>query len=182
MPTPWSPASPATTRPRCDEVLRVIDPKPGRRVIGVRRAGRGGPCSSPTPRHRAAEREELADIADEAAGVARPGLRAARRLLAYSTFGNPQGERAETVREAVRMLDQRGVDFEYEGEMAADVALNPERMAHYPFCRLTGPANVLIMPAFHSAAISTKLLQELGGATVIGPILLGLPSRCRSSR
>jgi malate dehydrogenase (oxaloacetate-decarboxylating)(NADP+) len=78
------------------------------------------------------------------------------------------------VQEAVKLLDQRRVDFEYDGEMAADIALNPELMATYPFCRLTGPANVLIMPAFHSASISTKLLQELGGATVIGPLLVGL--------
>ena len=74
----------------------------------------------------------------------------------------------------MRLLDQRHVDFEYDGEMAADVALNPEIQAAYPFCRLTGPANVLVMPAFHSASISTKLLQELGGSTVIGPILVGL--------
>ena len=85
---------------------------------------------------------------------------------------------------AVRILDQRRVDFEYDGEMAADIALNPEAAAAYPFSRLSGPANVLIMPAFHSASISTKLLQELGGATVIGPLLVGLDRpvqivRCR---
>ena len=78
------------------------------------------------------------------------------------------------MREAVQILDKRRVDFEYDGEMAADVALNPEVMAHYPFCRLSGPANVLVMPAFHSASISTKMLQELGGSTVIGPLLVGL--------
>ena len=95
-------------------------------------------------------------------------------MLAFSTFGHPAGERSAQVIEAVQLLDHRRVDFEYEGEMAADVALNPEVAAAYPFSRLTGPANVLIMPAFHSASISTKLLQELGGATVIGPILVGL--------
>ncbi|HXW30959.1 MAG TPA: phosphate acyltransferase, partial [Xanthobacteraceae bacterium] len=84
------------------------------------------------------------------------------------------GERSARVQEAVRILDQRRVDFEYDGEMAADVALNRTQMAAYPFCRLTGPANVLIMPAFHSASISTKMVQELGGATVIGPLLVGL--------
>ena len=78
------------------------------------------------------------------------------------------------VQGAVRILDQRRVDFEYDGDMAADVALNMDLREAYPFCRLSGPANVLIMPAFHSASISTKLLQELGGATVIGPILVGL--------
>jgi malate dehydrogenase (oxaloacetate-decarboxylating)(NADP+) len=74
----------------------------------------------------------------------------------------------------VKILDGKRVDFEYDGEMAADVALNPELASAYPFCRLSGPANVLVMPAFHSASISTKMLQELGGATVIGPLLVGL--------
>ena len=72
------------------------------------------------------------------------------------------------------MLDHRHVDFEYDGDMAADVALNKEAMALYPFCRLTDTANVLVMPAFHAASIATKMLTELGGATVIGPILVGL--------
>jgi malate dehydrogenase (oxaloacetate-decarboxylating)(NADP+) len=117
----------------------------------------------------------LADIAVEAAGVARRlGYEPRLALLAFSTFGHPPGERAEHVQGAVRILDQRRVDFEYDGDMAADVALNMELRQAYPFCRLSGPANVLIMPAFHSASISTKLLQELGGATVIGPILVGL--------
>ena len=74
----------------------------------------------------------------------------------------------------MKLLDHRRVDFEYDGDIAADVALNPELAAAYPFCRLSGPANVLVMPAFHSAAISTKMLQELGGATVIGPLVVGL--------
>jgi malate dehydrogenase (oxaloacetate-decarboxylating)(NADP+) len=95
-------------------------------------------------------------------------------LLAFSTFGDPPSERSEQVKQAVRILDKRRVDFEYDGEMAADVALNADVMAQYPFCRLSAPANVLVMPAFHSASISTKMLQELGGSTVIGPLLVGL--------
>src|SRR5919197_282899 len=95
-------------------------------------------------------------------------------LLAYSTFGHPRGERSDQVREAVVLLDQRGVDFEYDGEMAADVALSREARRLYPFCRLSDTANVLVMPAFHSASISTKMLKELGGATLIGPLLVGL--------
>ena len=82
--------------------------------------------------------------------------------------------RSENSRRAVEILDGRGLDFEYDGEMAADVALNAEAMASYPFCRLSEPANVLVMPAFHSASISTKMLQELGDSTVIGPLLVGL--------
>ena len=111
----------------------------------------------------------------EAAGVARKfGYEPRLALLAFSNFGQPPGERAARVQQAVHILDQRRVDFEYDGDMAADVALHADLMAAYPFCRLSGPANVLIMPAFHSAAISTKMLQELGGATVIGPLLVGL--------
>ena len=95
-------------------------------------------------------------------------------LLAFSTFGHPPSERSAHVQGAVHILDHRRVDFEYDGDMAADVALNMDLRDAYPFCRLSGPANVLIMPAFHSASIATKLLTELGGATVIGPILVGL--------
>ncbi len=76
--------------------------------------------------------------------------------------------------QAPRVLDTRRVDFEYDGEMTVDVALNPDQMAHYPFCRLSGPANVLVVPARHSASISVKLMQEMAGATVIGPILTGV--------
>jgi malate dehydrogenase (oxaloacetate-decarboxylating)(NADP+) len=159
-----------------DTVKATIDPKPGHRVIGVSLAlARGrtvliadtAVIDMPTS-------EELADIAEEAAHVARKfGYEPRVAMLAYSTFGHPKGERSEKVIEAVKILERRRVDFEYDGEMAADIALNMDRMAAYPFCRLSGPANVLVMPAFHSASISTKMLQELGGATVIGPLLVG---------
>ena len=95
-------------------------------------------------------------------------------MLAYSSFGQPRGERSDQVSEAVAILDKRGVDFEYDGDMSADVALNAGVRGLYPFCRLTDNANVLVMPAFHAASISTKMLRELGGATTIGPILVGL--------
>jgi malate dehydrogenase (oxaloacetate-decarboxylating)(NADP+) len=125
--------------------------------------------------HELPTAEELADIAQEAAGVARRfGVEPRVALLSYSTFGYPKGERAQYVRNAVKVLDGRQVNFEYDGEMAADVALSPDAMALFPFCRLKGPANVLVMPAAHSASISTKMLQELGGVTVIGPLLTGL--------
>jgi malate dehydrogenase (oxaloacetate-decarboxylating)(NADP+) len=95
--------------------------------------------------------------------------------MSYSTFGNPMGQRSEKLREAVAMLDERGdIDFEYEGEMPPELALDPDTRGNYPFMRLTDSANVLIMPAIHSASISTKLVQSLGGATVVGPLLLGL--------
>ena len=96
-------------------------------------------------------------------------------LLSFSNFGNPILPANERVREAVRILDSRKVEFEYDGEMSADRALNYALLKRlYPFCRLSGPANVLVMPALHSANISAKLLQELGGGSVIGPMLLGL--------
>jgi malate dehydrogenase (oxaloacetate-decarboxylating)(NADP+) len=83
-------------------------------------------------------------------------------------------ERASKLHEAPAILEARGVDFEFEGEMTADVALNADVMAQYPFCRLSGPANILVVPARHSASISVKMMQELAGATVIGPILSGI--------
>ncbi|HVZ14995.1 MAG TPA: NADP-dependent malic enzyme [Bauldia sp.] len=160
-----------------DDVQRVVDPKPGHRVIGISIILSRGRLVlvADTAVHDLPTPSDLADIAEEAAGVAkRMGYTPRVALLAYSTFGQPEGERSKKVREAVEILDQRRVDFEYDGEMAADVALNAKAMAAYPFCRLSGPANVLVMPAYHSAAISTKMLQELGGSTVIGPLLVGL--------
>jgi len=160
-----------------EEVRRVIDPKPGHRVIGVSLVlARGRTVLvADTAVTEMPDGKDIAEIAVEAAAVARKlGYEPRVALLSFSTFGHPPGERAAKVQEAVRILDQQRVDFEYDGEMAADVALNPDLMAAYPFCRLSGPANVLVMPAFHSAAISTKMLQELGGATVIGPLLVGL--------
>ena len=159
-----------------DDVRRVIDPKPGHRVIGISLVIARGRIVlvADTAVHDMPSSEELAEIAIEAAGVARRmGYEPRVAMLAYSTFGQPEGERSKRVREAVEILDKRHVEFEYDGEMAADVALNPKAMAAYPFCRLSGPANVLVMPAYHSAAISTKMLQELGGSTVIGPLLVG---------
>ena len=160
-----------------DDTLRCIDPKPGHRVMGVSLVlARGRTVLvADTAVTEMPDAADIAEIAVEAARVARAlGYEPRLALLAFSTFGHPPGERSARVQEAVRLLDKQRVDFEYDGEMAADVALNMELREAYPFCRLSGPANVLIMPAFHSASIATKLLRELGGATVIGPILVGL--------
>jgi malate dehydrogenase (oxaloacetate-decarboxylating)(NADP+) len=160
-----------------EDIRHVIDPKPGHRVIGVSVVVARGRTVlvADTAVTEMPNAQEIADIAVEAAGVARRlGYEPRLALLAFSTFGHPEGERSTRVIEAVKILDGKRVDFEYDGEMAADIALNPELAAAYPFCRLSGPANVLVMPAFHSASISTKMLQELGGATVIGPLLVGL--------
>ncbi len=122
------------------------------------------------------EAEELAQIAIQAAGCAkRLGFTPRVAFVAYSTFGRPMGERSAKCREAVAILDRRDdIDFEYEGEMSVDVALDEDARKLYPFSRLSGPANVLIMPAIHSAIISTKLVEALSEATVLGPMLVGL--------
>jgi len=160
-----------------NDVRTVLDSRKNQRPIGVSLVFARGRIVflADTNVHDMPTAEELADIAVQAANVARRfGFTPRVALLAYSTFGFPRGERSERLIEAVQILDKRGVDFEYDGEMAADVALDRERMALYPFCRLTDTANVLIMPAIHSASISTKMLQQLGGCTVMGPLLVGL--------
>ena len=160
-----------------DNVRRAIDVSPGRTAIGVSMALVGGRTVfiADTSIHELPSSEELASIAQEAAFVARRfGYEPRVAFLSYSTFGYPKGERAAYVKRAVEILTERQVDFEFDGEMTADVALSKEAMALYPFCRLTGTANVLVMPAAHSASISTKMLQQLGGVTVIGPLLTGL--------
>ncbi|MCH1542058.1 MAG: NADP-dependent malic enzyme, partial [Alphaproteobacteria bacterium] len=169
-----------------EEVSKVIDPRAGQRVMGVSMLiARGGRTVmvADTNVIDMPSAEELADIACQSAATARAlGHEPRVAMLAYSTFGHPEGDRSVYVREAVKLLDERGVDFEYEGEMAADVALNREAMQRYPFCRLTEPANVLVMPAIHSASISTKMLEELGQATLIGPILIGLEQSVQIAR
>jgi malate dehydrogenase (oxaloacetate-decarboxylating)(NADP+) len=119
---------------------------------------------------------DLMEIAIETAGaVRRLGHTPRVAFLSYSSFGNPDGERSQKVRGAVQLLDARSdIAFEYDGEMPPELALNPASRENYPFMRLTGPANVLVMPAIHSAAISTTLVQAIGGATVLGPLVLGL--------
>ncbi|WP_084395770.1 NADP-dependent malic enzyme [Henriciella aquimarina] len=119
--------------------------------------------------------EDLVSIAEEAASAVNSlGFTPRVAFVSYSTFGNPMGERMEKVREAVAMLDARDdIDFEYEGDISVDVAMNPGHKLMYPFSRLTDAANVLVMPAIHSAAIATKLLTSMSRATVLGPILLG---------
>ncbi|MCB1544543.1 MAG: NADP-dependent malic enzyme, partial [Rhodoblastus sp.] len=160
-----------------EEIRRVIDPKPGHRVMGVSLIlARGKPVLlADTAITELPNSEDIAEITKGAAGVARRlGFEPNVALLSFATFGQPPGERSERVKEAVRILDREYLDFVYEGEIAADIALNPELRGPYPFCRLKGPANVLVMPAFHAASISSKMLQELGGATVVGPLIVGL--------
>jgi malate dehydrogenase (oxaloacetate-decarboxylating)(NADP+) len=160
-----------------EEVLNVIDPAPDGRIIGMSVVMAKGRTLfiADTNVTEMPESEDLVEIAVEAARAVRTlGYEPRLAFMSYSTFGNPMGLRSEKVREAVALLDAMDVDFEYEGEMPPGLALEPDRRDNYPFMRLSGPANVLIMPAIHSAAISTQLIQSIGGATVIGPILLGM--------
>ncbi len=161
-----------------EDIMRVIDPKPGEPVfcLQIVLARDRTVFIADTNVHVVPNAEELVDIAIQSAAKARElGHEPRVALLSFSNFGNPMVAHVDRIRDAVRLLDQREVDFEYDGEMSADTALNAELMQRlYPFCRLSGPANVLVMPALHSANLSAKLLQELGGGTVIGPILLGL--------
>ena len=159
------------------QILSVIDPREGRRPCGIHLfAGKNGTVfMADTTVTERPEPRELAAIAEHTAAVARRmGHEPRVAFISYSTFGNPPGTWLDTIREAVRILETRKPNFEFEGEMAPDVALNPHVAANYPFSRLSGPANVLIMPGLQSANISAKLLRELGGGTVIGPMLVGM--------
>ena len=95
-------------------------------------------------------------------------------ILSYSNFGNPSGSNTKTINECLKILKDKKVDFEFDGEMTAEVALDYDLIReNYPFCKLTGPANVLIMPDLYSANISFKLLQKMENLSVIGPIMIG---------
>ncbi len=161
-----------------DDVTAAISPAAGEKVIGVTAimARDRRVIMADTLVHEVPTGEELADIAVQAAAAARSlGLEPRVALLSYSNFGSPSSPSTQRVSEAVAILDGRTVDFEYEGDMSADVALDHDLMKRlYPFARLSGPATVLVMPALHSANISAKLLQKMAGGTVIGPMLLGM--------
>ncbi len=160
-----------------DLINHVMDVKAESGAVGVTALLHNGRVVlvSDTLVHEWPDEEDLANIAVAGAKVARAlGLEPRVAFVSFSTFGYPVSERAEKMHLAPEVLDRRGVDFEYEGEMTVDVAMNEVAQESYPFQRLTGPANVLVVPARHSASISVKLMQEMAGATVIGPILTGV--------
>ncbi|WP_336968280.1 NADP-dependent malic enzyme [Sphingobium aromaticiconvertens] len=169
-----------TTRPYAQtmrEIKRVIDPQPGRTPFGIHvLVGKNHTVfMADTTVNERPTASELADIAEGTVAVARRmGHDPRVAFLSYSSFGNPSGAFLDNIRDGVIELDKRNVDFEYEGEMAPDVALNPQVMKNYPFSRLSGPANILVMPGLQSANLSAKLLRELGGDSVIGPMLVGM--------
>ena len=161
-----------------DDIGHAIDPRPGEVAFGLSlMVGTRGRTLfiADTMIHFRPSAEQLADIAIGAARTARQmGHEPRVALLSHTTFGASMHPAASVMREAVELLDQRRVDFEYDGEMSPDVALDPELRALYPFCRLTGPANVLVMPGLHSAHITARLSAKLEGGSVIGPVLIGL--------
>ncbi|HEY0212682.1 MAG TPA: NADP-dependent malic enzyme [Paenirhodobacter sp.] len=160
-----------------ERINKVFDAKPSDGAAGITALLHNGRVVlvGDTLVHEWPNEDDLADIAEAGAMVARGlGLEPRVAFASFSTFGYPVSERATKMYMAPKVLDQRGVDFEYDGEMTVDVALNMDQMKAYPFCRLTGPANVLVVPARHAASISTKLMQEMAGATMIGPILTGV--------
>ena len=161
-----------------DDIAHAIDPQPGAISFGLTLmlGDRGHTIfMADTLMHFRPNPTELADIATGAAAAARNlGHEPRVALLSHSTFGNPMHATGDAMRDAVAILDGRGVDFEYDGEMSPDVALDPSYRALYPFCRLTGPANVLVMPGLHSAHITSRLAPRLGGGGTIGPLLIGL--------
>lgn len=164
---------------RClDEIARAIDPVPGGVAFGLTlmlsHTGRTIFVADTMMNVRPTA-EQFADIACGAAAEARRlGHEPRVALLSYSTFGSEDSDAGLELRQAVKILDSRSVDFEYDGEMSPDVALDATYRSHYPFCRLTASANVLIMPGLHSAYITSRLAPRLGGGTTIGPLLYGL--------
>jgi malate dehydrogenase (oxaloacetate-decarboxylating)(NADP+) len=160
-----------------ENIKYVVDERPGEIIFGLTIVvtKKGTVFIADTNVHEYPTAENLADIAISSSRVAKTlGFTPRVAFLAHSTFGKPMSERSIHLREARDILEKRKVDFEFEGEMQPDVALNPKFKTIYPFSKLSAPANILIMPAIHSAAISTKLLKELGGSTLIGPLLIGL--------
>ena len=161
-----------------DGVRMALDPAPGQSLFGLTlmlARVSGTVFVADTAIHERPDAQTLADIAMQSAAAARRlGAEPRVAFLSFSNFGDPKGVIPGSVREAVKLLDERKVDFEYDGEMSADVALDPALRALYPFCRLTGPANVLVMPGLHAAHILTKAVPRLTSGTSIGPLLMGL--------
>lgn len=159
-----------------DDIVKVIEPKSNKRIMGysVLISSKDNIiiadntiCELPTS-------DDLVEITLQTAEIAKSMGHTPRvALLSYSNFGNPMREKASRIRDAVAKLDSMKLDFEYEGELSADVALNVNLHKLYPFCRLSGAANVLIMPGLHSASISAGIMESLSGGVLVGPILDG---------
>ena len=160
-----------------DDILKVIDLKKDESLFGysIVIAKKRTVFIADTAVNELASSEELANSAVQMAKEVRKYGHTPRvALVSFSNFGSQIRKESMRISEAKKILDSMNVDFEYDGEMSPDTALNQELLDIYPFCNLTKPANILIMPGLHSAIIASKLIQELGGGSVIGPILSGL--------
>ena len=160
-----------------DDITKVIDPALNSRIFGLSILLVEGRTLfiADTTVHYSPSSEELADIACQTAQIAKKLGHSPRvALLSFANFGNPALKGTETVHSAIEVLNNRKVDFEYDGEMTVDVALNQQLLSYYPFSRLSKPANILIMPGLHSASIASRLLGEVGAGKKIGPLLTGL--------
>ena len=159
-----------------DDILKVIPPKSGNRILGysIMITKEHNVIIADNSISELPTAQDLVEITIQTAEIAKQMAYNPRvALLSFSNFGNPLKDSSNRLREAITILDTMKVDFEYDGEMSANVALNPNLKALYPFCRLSGPANILIMPGLHSASISTQLLQEFAGGVFIGPMVNG---------
>jgi len=162
-----------------DKIRSVVDARPDEILFGLNMVVSKGRTVfiADTAVHEFPSAEQLAKIAISSARVAKLfGFDPKIAFLSHSTFGIPKTERTKHVRDAVEILQNKSVDFKFDGEMQPDVALNEKYKELYPFSKIVGDANVLIMPAIHSAAISIKLMKTLGNAKIIGPFLVGLNS------
>jgi len=160
-----------------EKIQKVIDPRPGEIMFGLNMVVNRGKTVfiGDTSVHEYPSSEQLAEIAISSARVVRLfGFNPKVAFLSHSTFGQPITSRTKHIRDAVEILKSKKVDFKFDGDMQPDVALNEEYAELYPFSEIVGNANILIMPGQHSAAISYKIIKELGGAKVIGPLLIGL--------
>lgn len=159
-----------------DDILKVIHPKPGNRILGysIMITKEHNVIIADNSISELPTAQDLVEITLQTAEIAKNmGYHPRVALLSFSNFGNPMRDKSNRIREAVQVLDNMKVDFEYDGEMSANIALNQGLKNLYPFCRLSGPANILIMPGLHSASISTQLLQEFAGGAFIGPMVNG---------
>jgi len=160
-----------------EKLNKVVESRPGEIIFGLTMLVSKGRTVfvADTNVHDNPTAEQLVQIAISSTRVARLfGFDPKVAFLSHSTFGKPSTERTKHVREAIELMKTKEIDFDYDGEMQPDVALNPEYKASYPFSKIVGNANILIMPALHSASITVKLMKTFGGAKLIGPLLIGL--------
>jgi len=160
-----------------EKINKVIDARPGEIMFGLNMVVNKGKTVfiGDTSVHESPTAEQLAEIAISSARVVRLfGFDPKVAFVSHSTFGQPLTNRTKHIREAVEILQDKKVDFQFDGDMQPDVALNEEYKELYSFSGIVGNANILIMPGQHSAAISYKMMKSLGEAKVIGPLLIGL--------